>query len=299
MEISLRFAQDEKISEARSDQFQVFLPSLSVACRRALAELDSMVGLEEVKKLVRELIAFTVIQKKRLEQNLKAQPVAMHMVMKGNPGTGKTTVARILGKIYRELGTLAKGHLVEVERADLVGEYIGHTAQKTREQIKRAQGGILFIDEAYTLAQGGSRDFGRESIATLVKAMEDHRDELVVILAGYRDEMEFFLKANPGLYSRFPIQVEFPDYSSEELFEIALNMFAERDYLVSSRARWKLKHLLSQFHSSGRVVGGNARFVRNLVEKSIRWQALRLAARPVVSRQELMMVESEDLPDMV
>ncbi|ADI01858.1 AAA family ATPase [Syntrophothermus lipocalidus] len=299
MEISLRFAQDEKISGARSDQFQVFLPSLSVACRRALAELDSMVGLEEVKKLVRELIVFTVIQKKRLEQNLKAQPMAMHMVMKGNPGTGKTTVARILGKIYRELGTLAKGHLVEVERADLVGEYIGHTAQKTREQIKRAQGGILFIDEAYTLAQGGSRDFGRESIATLVKAMEDHRDELVVILAGYRDEMEFFLKANPGLYSRFPIQVEFPDYSSEELFEIALNMFAERDYLVSSRARWKLKHLLSQFHSSGRVVSGNARFVRNLVEKSIRWQALRLAARPVVSRQELMMVESEDLPDMV
>ncbi len=258
-----------------------------------------MVGLDEVKKLVRELVAFSIVQRKRAEQSLKAQPVTMHMVMTGNPGTGKTTVARILGKIYRELGILAKGHLVEVERADLVGEYIGHTAQKTREQVKKAMGGILFIDEAYTLAQGGSRDFGRESIATLVKAMEDYRDELAVILAGYRDEMSSFLRSNPGLRSRFPIQVEFPDYTSEELFEIALNMFADREYVVSVRARWKLKYLLDRCYIKGQSASGNARLVRNLVEKSIRLQALRLGSRTVVTRQELMTVESEDLPDAV
>jgi len=299
VEISLRFAQRERLNGDWPEQIQVMFPSLSPGCRKALAELDALVGLQEVKKLVRELVAFSVIQRKRAEQNLKAQPVTMHMVMTGNPGTGKTTVARILGKIYRELGILTKGHLVEVERADLVGEYIGHTAQKTREQVKRAIGGILFIDEAYTLAQGGSRDFGRESIATLVKAMEDYRDDLAVILAGYRDEMSSFLRSNPGLRSRFPIQVEFLDYTSDELFEIALNMFAHREYVLSSQARWKLKHLLSQCYMNRQSASGNARLVRNLVERSIRLQALRLGSRTSVSRHELMTVESEDLPDSV
>ncbi|MDD4563169.1 MAG: AAA family ATPase, partial [Syntrophomonadaceae bacterium] len=154
------------------------------------------------------------IQNRRSELRLKADPTALHMVFKGNPGTGKTTVARILGRIFNEIGILSKGHLLEVERADLVGEYIGHTAQKTREILKRAMGGIVFIDEAYSLAQGGERDFGKEAITTLVKAMEDYRDNLVVILAGYSQEIDRFLKSNPGLRSRFPIHIDFCDYNA-------------------------------------------------------------------------------------
>lgn len=300
MEISLRFAQEEKVPPVRkNDQHRVRPAVEGSVCRRSVQELEKLIGLQDVKRVVWELTAFALIQKKRLEQNLKVQPVVMHMIMKGNPGTGKTTVARILGQIFRESGILTKGHLVEVERADLVGEYIGHTAQKTREQIKKAEGGILFIDEAYTLAQGGFKDFGRESIATLVKAMEDCRDNLVVILAGYREEMEFFLKSNPGLHSRFPIQIEFPDYNVEELFSIAVHMFTEREYALSSRARWKLKCLLNQYYRNRQALSGNARFVRNLVEKAIRLQALRLVDTPGVSKQELLTIEDEDLPDIL
>ena len=174
-----------------------------------------------MKKLVRELQAFLEIQRRRTEARLVAQPVALHMVFKGNPGTGKTTVARVLGRIFHVMDVLPKGHLVECERADLVGQYIGHTAQRTREYIQKAMGGVLFIDEAYSLARGGEKDFGKEAIDTLVKAMEDHKDEFVVILAGYRAEMEFFLASNPGLRSRFPIHMEFPDYTCDELLQIA------------------------------------------------------------------------------
>lgn len=299
MEISLRFTEEPRspASFLKAEQGLPH-PALDAACRRSFAELETLVGLEEVKKTVWELAAFAVVQKKRGEASLKTQPVVMHMIMKGNPGTGKTTVARILGHILQVLGVLPKGHLVEVERADLVGEYIGHTAQKTREQIKKAQGGILFVDEAYTLAQGGSKDFGRESIATLVKAMEDYRDNLVVILAGYQDEMDFFLRSNPGLRSRFPIQIEFPDYNSEELFDIAIHMFSEREYLLSGRARWKLKNLLAQFYRNRQAHSGNARYVRNLVEKTVRLQAMRLVERPAVTRQELLTIEDVDVPDI-
>ena len=158
------------------------------------------------------------------------------MVFSGNPGTGKTTVARIMSRLLKEMGILSKGHLVEVERADLVGEYIGHTAQKTREHVKRALGGILFIDEAYSLARGGEKDFGKEAIDTLVKSMEDHREEFVLILAGYSLEMERFLRSNPGLPSRFPIHLTFPDFTIEELMEIADRMLKKRQYRFSRSA---------------------------------------------------------------
>lgn len=260
-------------------------------------ELEKLIGLNEVKKTLAEVTAFALIQKKRTQLQLKAYPTVLHMVFKGNPGTGKTTVARILGNIFNDIGILTKGHLIEVERADLVGEYIGHTAQKTKEMLKKSMGGIMFVDEAYTLAQGGEKDFGKEAIATIVKAMEDYRDNLIIILAGYTSEMEKFMKSNPGLRSRFPIHINFKDYEEEELFQIALQMFMERDYELTSRCRWKLKNILNEFAKNHHPHSGNARYVRNLVEKSIRLQALRIIDKANLSRKELVTIEERDLPD--
>lgn len=264
----------------------------------ALAELDGLVGLGEVKRLVRELCAFVAIQQRRQQEGLTAHPHVLHMVFRGNPGTGKTTVARILGRVFKEMEILPKGHLVEVERADLVGEYIGHTAQRTRDQIKRALGGILFIDEAYSLARGGERDFGKEAIDTLVKAMEDHKDEFLLILAGYRHEMLYFLQTNPGLRSRFPIHIDFPDYSITELLEIGERMAAERQYRLTPGARTGLQALLEEGLATGGENAGNARLVRNVIERAIRRQAVRLVEKDVrPSRDDLVLIEREDLHD--
>jgi stage V sporulation protein K len=182
-----------------------------------------------------------------------------------------------------------------VERADLVGEYIGHTAQKTRSQLNNALGGILFIDEAYSLARGGEKDFGKEAIDTLVKAAEDHRDNLVIILAGYRDEMDYFLLSNPGLRSRFPIQLTFPDYSIDELLEIAELMLKQRQYHLTQAARGKLKRLLNDPPADYRNNVGNARLVRNLIERAIRLQAVRLAEKEWNTREELVTITKTDI----
>ncbi len=262
--------------------------------QEVLAELDALVGLREVKVLVREMRALVEVQQRRQREGLATEPLAWHMIFKGNPGTGKTTVARILGRLFKEMGVLPKGHLVEVERADLVGEYIGHTAQKTREQLRRAMGGILFIDEAYSLARGGTRDFGKEAIDVLVKAMEDARENLVLILAGYHREMDCFLEANPGLRSRFPIHISFPDYTVSELLMIADLMLKRRQYVLSPGAREELRAIL-EGAARQHCYSGNARLVRNILERAIRRQALRLTSRGDFTRHDLMVIMKEDV----
>lgn len=291
MVISMKFSD--------SDNGLSALPPDSFPKKDSFIELEKLIGLREVKRTLAEVTAFSLIQAKRTQLHLKADPTALHMLFKGNPGTGKTTVARILGNIFKEINILSKGHLVEVERADLVGEFIGHTAQKTKEMIKKSLGGIMFIDEAYTLAQGGEKDFGQEAIATLVKAMEDYREDIIVILAGYSNEMNRFIRSNPGLRSRFPIHIDFCDYDNEELFLIALQMYAERDYQLSNRCRWKLKNELNNFIRTRHPHSGNARYVRNLVEKSIRLQALRIIDKEGLSRRDLMIIEDTDLPEII
>jgi len=261
----------------------------------AIKELDRLVGLTKVKKLIREYISFLKVQELRKNYNLKNQSIVMHMIFKGNPGTGKTTVARIIGKIFNEIGFLEQGEMIEAERADLVGEYIGHTAQKTKEMVKKAIGGVLFIDEAYALARGGKRDFGKEAIDTLVKAMEDHRENLIIILAGYKQEMDFFLKQNPGLRSRISIHLNFPDYSVNQLVEISELMYKEREYILSKNSKHYIHRILGVIKEKEGENNGNARTVRNLVEKSIRQQARRIINKNNISRKDLMTIKIEDL----
>lgn len=270
------------------------LPTSFHSREGALDELRSLVGLEKVKDLIYEIYAFAEIQKRREKANLTSEKVVLHMVFKGNPGTGKTTIARILGQLLYDAGILEKGHVVEVERADLVGEYIGHTAQRTREQIRRAQGGILFIDEAYSLSRGGEKDFGKECIDCIVKGMEDNAKETVFILAGYPLEMEQFMRSNPGLMSRFPIHLEFPDYTTEEMAQIADLMLRKREYRLSPEAANLLEGIIRE-KKAQESVPSNARMVRNLIEKAIRRQAVRLIKERAFTRHDLVTLAPRDL----
>ena len=262
-----------------------------------LKELDSLIGLESVKKLINEIQAYSSIRKMRIIEDLATDPLVLHMIFKGNPGTGKTTVARLLGKILCHMELLEKGHLIEVERADLVGEYIGHTAVKVRDQLKKSQGGILFIDEAYSLARGGEKDFGKEAIDALVKGMEDYKDNLILILAGYKDEMNHFLNINPGLKSRFPIYIEFPDFSLEQLILIAESIVEKRQYRLSISAKAKLAKIVSLKRIRDGVNSGNARLVRNIIERAIRKQAVRLLKNGSFSRNDLITLMSDDIAE--
>lgn len=262
-----------------------------------MQELNQLIGLENIKELVYEIFALLQVSRYRTDAGLQSNSHVYHMIFKGNPGTGKTTVARILSRMFQVMGVLTKGHLIEVERADLVGEYIGHTAIKTRELVKKAYGGVLFIDEAYSLARGGEKDFGKEAIDALVKAMEDHKDKFILILAGYPNEMEEFLQLNPGLPSRFPIQVDFPDYSIDELIQIAELMVKEREYTLLPQTVSRLKQMLSKEKEQTELAFSNARYVRNQIEKAIRHQAVRLldSYEQTPGRQELMTIRPEDL----
>ncbi|TRZ38436.1 stage V sporulation protein K [Niallia circulans] len=259
-------------------------------------ELSSLVGMDEMKKMIKEIYAWIYVNKKREEHGLKAGKQALHMMFKGNPGTGKTTVARLIGKLFQKMNVLSKGHLIEAERADLVGEYIGHTAQKTRDLVKKALGGILFIDEAYSLGRGGEKDFGKEAIDTLVKHMEDKQHEFILILAGYSREMDFFLSLNPGLHSRFPLVIDFPDYSTDQLMEIGKRMLVEREYTLSHEAEKSLKSHLTYVRTGQNMRSfSNGRYIRNVLEKSIRAQSMRLLMQGNYDKHELMTLRSNDL----
>ncbi|MCM3568138.1 stage V sporulation protein K [Neobacillus mesonae] len=272
------------------------IPPEHTALKEIEEELGALVGMEEMKRMIKEIYAWIYVNKKREEMGLKAKKQALHMMFKGNPGTGKTTVARLIGKLFQKMNVLTKGHLIEAERADLVGEYIGHTAQKTRDLVKKAQGGILFIDEAYSLGRGGEKDFGKEAIDTLVKHMEDKQHEFVLILAGYSREMEYFLSLNPGLHSRFPLVIDFPDYNIEQLMEISSRMISEREYTLSHGAEKKLRdHLIWVKSVLSPASFSNGRYVRNIIEKSIRAQAMRLLMLNSYDRHDLMTIRSNDL----
>ncbi|AHM66416.1 AAA family ATPase [Paenibacillus polymyxa] len=304
-QINVVLRSPEPIASVTVDETEAVASTKSQALPQYLSlyqeiqkELDHLVGLDNIKELVFEVYAFLQIAHMRTDAGLLSNAHVYHMIFKGNPGTGKTTVARIIAKMLQKMGVLSKGHLIEVERADLVGEYIGHTAQKTRDLVKKSLGGVLFIDEAYSLARGGEKDFGKEAIDTLVKAMEDQKNQFILILAGYSGEMDFFLRTNPGLPSRFPIQLDFPDYTVDQLIQISEMMAKERDYILMPQSILKMKeHLLNERNDSLHAFS-NARYVRNVIEKAIRHQAVRLlnqyrSGQP--GKQELMTLRPEDL----
>ena len=262
---------------------------------QALAELDGMVGLKEVKAEVHKLVDYTKVIQARKAQGLKAPSISYHCVFTGNPGTGKTTVARILGDIYRELGILKSGHLVETDRSGLVGRYVGETAIKTNKLIDSALDGVLFIDEAYALAGGGQSDYGAEAIATLLKRMEDDRDRLVVVVAGYSKEMKSFLDANSGMRSRFNRYIHFPDYSAEELTEMFRLRAEKNQFTLAPELKAGLNKYMKKVTAHPDPRFGNGRFVRNLFETAVERQATRLASAKNLTREQLMTLTLDDV----
>jgi SpoVK/Ycf46/Vps4 family AAA+-type ATPase len=265
-----------------------------------LAELDGLVGLAAVKAEVKLVTNLLRIEKLRTERGLRVVEHSRHLVFTGNPGTGKTTVARLLAQIYRTLGVVEKGQLVETDRSGLVAGYIGQTAIKVKEVFASALGGVLLIDEAHALARGQDRDFGHEAIDMIVKLMEDHRDDVVLIVAGYPDEMAVFLDANPGLRSRFPKTIFFDDYSNEELQRIFAGMADRSHYAPTDEARQKVfDHVAARSRDRG---FGNARLVRNLFEAAVSAQASRVVelggepGQEEISDQVLVTLEAADIP---
>jgi SpoVK/Ycf46/Vps4 family AAA+-type ATPase len=302
---------DGTISSRENRFIQYFLQQIATVCHEhtsdsqpgavqqekleeVLAELDELIGIAGVKEKVRQTANFAKIQQLRLTQGLKAIPTSYHSVFTGNPGTGKTTVARLMGRIYKSLGLLRKGHLVECDRASLVAEYVGQTAPRTNAVIDSALDGILFIDEAYSLAREND-SFGQEAIDTLLKRMEDNRDRLIVIVAGYPVEMERFIQSNPGLHSRFTRFIDFPDYTPHELCRIFGLMCRKNSLLLTPELREKVIHHFHWLHANRGEHFGNARLVRNCFETVVNAQATRLAAQTEIDAAALARFEAQDL----
>lgn len=260
-----------------------------------IKELDELVGLDKVKANVKSLINLMKVRKLREENGLVVPPVSLHMVFMGNPGTGKTTVARLLAKLYCAIGVLSKGQLVEVDRSGLVAGYVGQTAQKTTEVINKALGGVLFIDEAYTLTSKEGNDFGQEAVETLLKAMEDNRDELVVIVAGYEDLMEEFISSNPGLESRFNRYFLFEDYNADELFAIFKSQCDKNMYSLCDSSTDKAKELFKAMYDNRDDNFGNGRDVRNFFENVIAAHSDRVSQMESPTKDDLMLILTTDL----
>ena len=259
-------------------------------------ELQSLIGLESVKEEVRTLANFAKVQKMRADKGLKNPNMSYHLVFTGSPGTGKTTVARIVARIYKDLGILKKGHLVETDRSGMIGQYVGQTAPKVNAMCDSALNGVLFIDEAYALTQhSGGQDYGDEAVATLLKRMEDDRDKLVVIVAGYTDEMKHFIDTNPGLQSRFNRYINFPDYTPEELYKIFRMYMNKNEYTITKEAATYLQRSLEYAVEHKDRNFGNARYVRNVFEKAIQCQANRISKEKNLSEEELTEITLADI----
>ena len=260
-----------------------------------LEELNGLVGLNEVKTEIRSLVNLIKVRKMREKYCLPEIEMSYHMVFTGNPGTGKTTLARLVGKIYKELGILTHGEMTETDRSGLVAGYVGQTALKVKEVVEKAVGGVLFIDEAYALASSGSNDFGGEAIDTLVKLMEDHRDNLVVIVAGYTEEMKRFLKSNTGLVSRFNRFIHFPDYSTQELVDILSGMAGKAGLKLEEGLKENIYYYLESMEQKEREEFGNARGIRNFFETMVVNQANRLVTMTDCSVEQLTLIKAEDI----
>lgn len=264
-----------------------------------MAQLDELIGLDAVKKEVKSLVNLMKVRRLREENGLPVPPISLHLVFMGNPGTGKTTVARLLAGLYRAIGVLSKGQLVEVDRSGLVAGYVGQTALKTQEIIQSALGGMLFIDEAYSLASGGENDFGREAIETILKAMEDHRADLVVVVAGYDEPMEKFLSSNPGLESRFNKYICFLDYNGEELYKIFEGLCRRSSYELAEDAVQAAKEHFNRLYEERDENFGNGRDVRNEFENMVARHSDRIAQMESPTREDLVTVIREDFTEEI
>lgn len=267
-----------------------------IRLNRLLSELDSMVGLESVKREIHDLINLMRVKMIRKEHGLEAPSVSMHLVFAGNPGTGKTVMARKLAEIYQCIGVLETGVLVETDRSGMVAGYMGQTAELVKQKVEEAKGGILFIDEAYTLSNSGREgDYGQEAIDTLLKLMEDKRDEFAVIVAGYPKEMEDFLNSNPGLRSRFNKYIYFEDYSANELYDIFLQMCAKNDYHLQPQLEEKMLYIIEKMIAKQGRKFANARDIRNFFEKVVTNQANRVVSLNPSDVEELLTITAQDL----
>lgn len=286
---------DAAMVEDKDSPVVVYKPE-AITLEDALKQLDDLIGLDDVKQQVHDWVKQIEVFKLRKSRGIKVPDISYHMVFTGNPGTGKTTVARLLAQIYRALGIVKKGQYVEVKRGDLVAGYVGQTAIKTQEVINRAMGGVLFIDEAYMLASGSTNDFGQEAIDTLLKEMEDHRDQFVVVVAGYDNLMHNFIESNPGLKSRFKNYLRFTDYTGDQLMNIFRGLCKKNQYALSQGAQKMLVEYFNELYEHRDKNFGNGRDVRNLFESVVTKQSVRIAGMPNPDNHAITEIKEEDLP---